>query len=65
MDQRQLKSNLDYSAEKELLNDLMAFNKIYKKKPKKASTEPSKKNKTGKNGVKTEEIENSFDSSES
>ena len=35
MDQRELKSTMDYSAERILLADLLNFNKLYKKKPKK------------------------------
>ena len=45
MDQRQLKSTLDYSSERILLADLLNFNKLYKKKPKKTTNEGTKKTK--------------------
>ncbi len=35
MDQKDIRDNLDYSYEKELIQGLAQFNKLYKKKPKK------------------------------
>lgn len=51
MDQKDIKDNLDYRSEKELLQGLAEFNKIYKKKSKKEKisvlgTENLKKKKT-------------------